>query len=148
MLHEVLPAAHPKGGTFPSSISYSSQILQRIASNTRSRLNHQYSKTPRTMRFDILAACMIAYASSSLAAPFQIDSPKGGACLAPSRPDRKVNAYPAKHPAPPTGIAPPGPPKGTEAPDMHEQEHRGPAVVLPLLHRKITVPDRPLSIDA
>jgi hypothetical protein len=31
---------------------------------------------------------------------------------------------------------------------MHEQEHRGPAVVLPLLHRKITVPDRPLSIDA
>lgn len=100
------------------------------------------------MRFNILAACLVAYASSGFAAPLPIDPPKGGACLAPSQPDREVNAYPAKHPAPPTGIAPPGPPMGTEAPDMHEQEHRGPAVVLPLLHRKITVPDKAQTIDA
>lgn len=100
------------------------------------------------MRFVILAACMVAYASSGFAAPFPIDLPKGGACLAPSRPDHKVEAYPAKHPAPAKAIAPPEPPKAPEVPEIHKQEHRGPAVVLPLLHRKITVPDRPLSIDA
>ena len=100
------------------------------------------------MRFSILAACMIAYASSSLAAPLPIDPPKGGACLAPSHPDRKVNAYPATHPAPVGAIAPPEPLKRPEAPEMHPVEHRGPAVVLPVLHRKITVHDKIQNIDA
>jgi len=93
------------------------------------------------MCFDILAACMIAYASSSLAAPLPTDLPKGGACLEPSQPDRKVHAYTAKHPAPLTGIAPPEPLKRPETPEMHEQEQRRPGIVLPVLHRKITVHD-------
>ena len=93
------------------------------------------------MRFDILAACTMAYANSILAAPLPTDPLKGGACLAPSQPDRKVHAYSAKHPAPLTGIALPEPPKGPETPEMHEQEHRRPGIVLPVLHRKITVHD-------
>ena len=100
------------------------------------------------MRFGILAAYMIAYASSSLAAPLPIDPPKGGACLAPSQPDRKVNAYSATHPAHVGAIAPPEPPKGPEAPGMHQQEHRGPTIILPVLHRKITVHDEIQNIDA
>jgi hypothetical protein len=98
-----------------------------------------------TMRFDILAACMIAYASSSSAAPLPVDPPKGGACLAPSRPDHKVEAYPAKHPAPVKAIALPEPLKGPETPEMHDQEHHG--LVLPVLHRKITVHDKAQNID-
>lgn len=100
------------------------------------------------MRFDILTACMIAYASSSFGAPLPSDPPKAGACLAPSRPDHKVNAYPAKHPTPPKAIASPEPPKGLGAPEMHEKEQHGPATVLPMLHRKITVLDKPRNIDS
>ena len=100
------------------------------------------------MRFVILAACMVAYASSSLAAPLPINPPKGGACLAPSQLDRKVNAYPATHPTPVGAIAPPELPNGPEAPGMHQQEHRGPSIVLPVLHRKITVHDEIQNIDA
>ena len=100
------------------------------------------------MRFDILAACMIAHASLSLAAPLPIDPLKGGACLAPSRPDHKVEAYSAKHPAPVKAIAPPEPPKVPETPGMHDPEHRGPAMILPVLHRKITVHDKAQNIDA
>lgn len=69
------------------------------------------------------------------------DPLKGSACLAPSQPDRKVNAYPVKHPAPLAGIAPPEPPRRPETPDMHEQEHHRSGIVLPVLHRKITVHD-------
>lgn len=93
------------------------------------------------MRFHVLAACMITCASSSLAAPLLPGPPTGSACLAPSRPDHKVAAYLAKHPAPLKVIEPPELPKGPEASEMHEQEHRGPAIVLPVLHRKITVHD-------
>ena len=100
------------------------------------------------MRFHVLAACMIAYASSSLAAPMLPGPPEGSVCVAPSRPDHKVEAYPAKRPAPLEAIEPPELPKGPEAPKMHEQEHRGPAIVLPVLHRKITVHDKIQNIDA
>jgi hypothetical protein len=58
-----------------------------------------------------------------------------------------VEAYPAKHPAPVKAIAPPKPPKGPETPKMHDQEHRGPAMILPMLHRKITVHDKAQNID-
>jgi hypothetical protein len=91
---------------------------------------------------------MIAYASSSLAAPFPPGPPKGDACNVPSRPDHGVEAYPAKHPAPLKAIAPHAPPKEPEAPEMHEQEHRGPAIVLPVLHRKITVQDAFRGVSA
>ena len=100
------------------------------------------------MRFSILAACMVAYVNSSLAAPLPINPPKGGACLAPSQLDRKVNAYPATHPAPVGAIAPLEPPRGPVAPEMHQNDHPGPTIVLPVLHRKITVHDEIQNIDA
>lgn len=80
------------------------------------------------MRLEILAACVIAYASPSLAAPLPIDPPTGGACLAPSQSDRKVNAYLATHPAPVEAIAPLEPPRGPEAPEMHQNDHPGPTI--------------------
>lgn len=143
MLH-----SHPEGPCSQSPYRATRIPLVGLYSTAQSHPIHHTSKTLENMRFDILAACMIAYPSSSLAAPLPTDPLKGSACLAPSQPDRKVNAYPAKHPAPLAGIAPPEPPKRPETPDMHEQEHRGPTIALPVLHRKITMHDEVQDTDA
>ena len=137
-----------KGATFLVYISYNSHIFRSIVFDHITSPILPYLRNTRKMRLDILAACMFAYASSSLAAPPPTNPPKGGACLAPSQPDRKVNAYPSKHLAPVKAIAPPEPPKGPEAPDMHQQEHRGPTIILPVLHRKIIMHDEIQNIDA
>jgi hypothetical protein len=97
------------------------------------------------MRFGTLAACIIAFASSILAAPLPSDPPRGGACIAPSQPDHKVDAYPATHMAPVKAIAPS---KEPELLKMPQREHREPAFALPELHRKITVHENFAPIDA
>jgi len=100
------------------------------------------------MRFGTLAACVVAFASSILAAPLPSDPPRGGACLAPSRPDHKVDAYRAIHMVPAKAIAPPEQPKGPGLSGTPQQEHREPAFALLELHRKITVHDEFTQVSA
>jgi len=135
------------GGGSQSPYHAARMLFVRSYSNAGSHPSHRHSKTLGAMRIDILAGCMIACASSSLAAPLPIDPPKGGACPAPSRPDHKVNAYPAIHLTPVTAIGSPEPPNGPVIPNIPQQEPHGAALVLPELHRKITVHDEFRGVD-
>ena len=100
------------------------------------------------MRFEILVACMVACTSSSSAATLPPGPPRGGACLAPSPPDHKVEAYPAMHLAPVKAIVLPEQSKGPKDPEMPDQQYHRPAFLLPELHRKITVHDEVDNINA